>query len=366
MLGRNRSDSGTRITGPILFPVTIPEARWLVSPTPARRPRKERHEPQVRVIGSILFPITLPLEVARAAADSGPLSRKHGSEQFLSQPSPRLPRHEGIKAYERFGAASLLIHAAVLMTLVALGRASTAPTALAGSDPVARTHPEVPRFVVLLEPVRPGPGGGGGGGGNRQRRPIPRAQAPGRDAVTLPLATPIAPTTQPRDEVPPPQAVALDAKPLTSGLMLQVGSLDGAPTLGTSQGPGSGSGIGEGVGSGIGSGRGPGLGPGSGGGTGGGLYRPGGGVIPPALLQQVKPTYTAEALGAKIQGSVFLEVVVQRDGTPRDIRVFRSLDPKGLDLEAVRAVEQWRFRPGRLNGVPVDVLVIIALDFSIR
>jgi outer membrane biosynthesis protein TonB len=32
----------------------------------------------------------------------------------------------------------------------------------------------------------------------------------------------------------------------------------------------------------------------------------------------------------------------------------------------VRAVERWRFSPGRVNGVPVDVLVTIALDFSIR
>jgi TonB family protein len=148
--------------------------------------------------------------------------------------------------------------------------------------------------------------------------------------------------------------------------MFQVGLLDGSPTLGTSQGPGSGGGVGEGVGTGIGSGRGPGLGPGSGGGTGGGVYRPGGGVIPPTLLLQVKPTYTAEALRARIQGSVLLEVVVQTDGTPRDIHVIRSLDRKGLDREAVLAVEKWRFGPGRLNGVPVDVLVSIVLDFSIR
>ena len=134
MWGRSRSDSGTRITGPILFPVTIPDSTWLLSPAPARRPRKERHEPQVRVMGSILFPVTLPIGVARVAADSGLLSRKHRSEQFLSQPSPRLPRHEGITAFESFGAASLLFHAAVLMTLVALGRASTAPTAITGSD----------------------------------------------------------------------------------------------------------------------------------------------------------------------------------------------------------------------------------------
>ena len=68
---------------------------------------------------------------------------------------------------------------------------------------------------------------------------------------------------------------------------------------------------------------------------------------------------------AKIQGSVLLEIIVQRDGTPRDIRVVRSLD-RGLDREAVIAVEQWRFGPGRLNGAPVDVLVTIVMDFRIH
>jgi protein TonB len=299
-------------------------------------------------------------------AEDGRLSRGQGSDRFLSQPSPRLPRHEGIRTFGPIGAVSLLFHATVLSTLVALGGASTAPTATAGADPAARTHRETPRLVVLLEPVRPGPGGGGGGGGNRQRGPIPRAKAPGRDSVTLPVARRIAPTIQPRDEAPPPQTVALEAKPLASGLAFQVGSLEGASTLGTSQGPGSGGGFGEGVGTGIGSGRGPGLGPGSGGGTGGGLYRSGGQVIPPTLLREVKPTYTVEALRAKIQGSVLLEVVAQRDGTPRDIRVIRSLDPEGLDREAVLAAERWRFSPGRLNGEPVDMLVTIVLAFRIR
>ena len=48
------------------------------------------------------------------------------------------------------------------------------------------------------------------------------------------------------------------------------------------------------------------------------------------------------------------------------IRVVRSLDPGGLDDEAIVAVKQWRFEPGRLAGKPVDVMVTIMLDFWIR
>ncbi len=60
-----------------------------------------------------------------------------------------------------------------------------------------------------------------------------------------------------------------------------------------------------------------------------------------------------------------LEVIVTADGCASQIRIVRSLDA-GLDEEGVAAVAQWRFEPGRLGGAPVDVLVTIMLDFTIR
>jgi protein TonB len=84
------------------------------------------------------------------------------------------------------------------------------------------------------------------------------------------------------------------------------------------------------------------------------------------LVKEVKPTYTADALRDKIQGSVWLEAVVLDDGQVGDVRVVRSLDPGGLDEQAIQAVSRWQFRPGRRDGVPVAVFVSIILDFSIR
>ena len=80
----------------------------------------------------------------------------------------------------------------------------------------------------------------------------------------------------------------------------------------------------------------------------------------------MKPHYTSDALLRKIQGSVWLELVVTREGRAGDVRVTRSLDPGGLDEEAVNAVQQWQFAPGRLAGTPVDVLVTVAIDFWIQ
>jgi protein TonB len=107
------------------------------------------------------------------------------------------------------------------------------------------------------------------------------------------------------------------------------------------------------------------MGAGSGGGFGGGAYRLGSGVTPPTVLKQVTPKYTADAMRQRIQGVVVLEVVISRDGVPTAIRVTRSLDP-GLDGEAIAAAREWRFTPGRIGDMPVDVLVTILLDFNVR
>ncbi|HEX2344684.1 MAG TPA: energy transducer TonB [Vicinamibacterales bacterium] len=295
--------------------------------------------------------------------DQAPFGRSRaGPDRFLSQPAPRLPRHDRIATQTVVGCASIVFHivaVTVLLVLVSLPSAPVPSTSFRQTAP----DPAPLRFVFL---PKSGPGGGGGGGGNRQSGPIPRAQAKGHDAFTLPAAKPIASAPRPVDAPPQAQAVAIDAVPLASGPTVQVGLPDGLLTAGSSQGPGSGGGVGTGTGTGIGSGHGPGMGPGVGGGTGGGVYRPGGGVTTPTVIREVRPSYTPEAMRAKIQGLITLEVVVLRDGGPGDIRIVRSLDPGGLDRQAIAAVREWRFNPGRLNGVPVDVLVTIELSFRIH
>lgn len=137
------------------------------------------------------------------------------------------------------------------------------------------------------------------------------------------------------------------------------------PSAPPSQGPGTGGGVGTGQGKGIGEGSGGGIGPGSGGGTGGGPYRPGSGIEPPQLLKEVRPLYTDEARRRAVQGDVVLEIVVRRDGSVGDVRVTRPLG-SGLDQRAVAAVRQWRFSPARRQGTPVDVIVEVAVGFTLR
>jgi TonB family protein len=237
--------------------------------------------------------------------------------------------------------------------------------------PVVALLPENPnKDIIWLS--EPGPGGGGGGGGNKMKEPPRKAELQGKDKITVPVDKPpqLEPVKPPKNDPPAIEQLNIPAKTLASSLdaLPVAGAIEappGPPTV--SQGSGSGGGAGTGTGTGIGPGTGSGLGPGSGGGTGGGVYRPGNGVTLPVVLKEVKPQYTSDAMRAKVQGTVLLECVVKPDGQVGEVKVVRSLDSTfGLDLEAMKAARNWRFRPGMRQGEPVAVLVTIELTFTLR
>jgi protein TonB len=207
----------------------------------------------------------------------------------------------------------------------------------------------LPEKLVWL--VQPGPGGGGGG--NRNPEPPPQAQAKGPDQITVPTITPPDPQLQPANIEPPPERVAIPAQSMAGATQVLPGAPLGTGSNPNSRGPGE-----NGVGTEKGSG-GP-VGP-------GGPYQVGNGVLPPRIRRQVDPQYSAEAMRAKIQGTVGLSVVVLPDGSVGDVKVIQSLDRSfGLDLKAIEAARQWRFFPGTRQGEPVPVLVNILLDFHLR
>jgi protein TonB len=233
-------------------------------------------------------------------------------------------------------------------------------------------EPEPIRMVFL---VSPGPGGGGGGGGLKMKTPPPRAERKGIEKISSPLPARKLPPPMRPEPKPPEPPKPLEAKQLPP-VMAPIptkqaeaqdreGVLAKAPETVPSQGSGTGGGAGAGQGTGLGPGDGSGVGEGSGGGYGGGPFRPGSGVEPPRLLREVKADYTDEARRANIAGEVELEIVVRRDGTVGDVKIIRGLRG-GLNDRAVQAVKQWRFAPGRMKGVPVDVVVEVGVEFKLR
>ena len=82
------------------------------------------------------------------------------------------------------------------------------------------------------------------------------------------------------------------------------------------------------------------------------------GVTPPQAVRVVQPLRPATG-GA---GTVVLDVVLLENGTPRIVRILRSLGPDADDV-AVRAFEQWRFSPALKDGRPIKVRVNAEVRF---
>jgi TonB family protein len=97
--------------------------------------------------------------------------------------------------------------------------------------------------------------------------------------------------------------------------------------------------------------------------------RVGGAITQPNLISQVKPQYPAAARASGIEGFVQLQAIIGKDG----VIVGLQVDPNGtgtVDPEFVRAamdaVRLWRYRPGMLNGSPIEVATTITVNFSLQ
>jgi protein TonB len=89
-----------------------------------------------------------------------------------------------------------------------------------------------------------------------------------------------------------------------------------------------------------------------------------GGQVQEALrIYAPKPTYPQLAVRARITGLVRLSAVIARDGTVQSLTVV-SGHPL-LAPAAMEAVRQWRYRPTKLNGEPVEVVTTIDVNFTL-
>lgn len=79
------------------------------------------------------------------------------------------------------------------------------------------------------------------------------------------------------------------------------------------------------------------------------------------LLRKVMPEYPAIARLASVQGDVKLHAIIAKDGTIQSLTVTGG--PDMLREAALKAVEQWKYRPYMLNGVAMEVETVITVSF---
>jgi TonB family protein len=94
------------------------------------------------------------------------------------------------------------------------------------------------------------------------------------------------------------------------------------------------------------------------------LKKIGGPVSTPMVIYQVEPQFSQEARQAKFMGVVLLNLIVDQNGLPQNVHVLRGVG-MGLDMKAIEAVKQYRFKPAMENGKPVAVALNIEVNFQI-
>ncbi|SNS83923.1 protein TonB [Granulicella rosea] len=258
-----------------------------------------------------------------------------------------VPDRMAVKRDPKSTAAAVVINGSLLLLAVwwgtkkiqSINKPVDPPTIIAMEDP-----PKAPPKAVAM----------GGGGGSAGPTPVVHGNPPKFEKNPIvPPATP--PLEQPKIKIDPSINVQTDVK--FAHVDTPAIGLPTSPLVGVTSGGG-------GSGGGLGSGHGNGLGQGEGGNTGGGLERIGGGVSAPEVLFKPEPEFSEEARKAKVAGVVTLSIVVDANGTARNVKVVRALG-MGLDEKAVEAVKQYRFKPAMKAGKPVSVAMYVEVDFQI-
>jgi TonB family protein len=91
--------------------------------------------------------------------------------------------------------------------------------------------------------------------------------------------------------------------------------------------------------------------------------RVGGDVAAPQPLSMRNPQYPATSRAAGIQGTVLIGATIDRSGSVIDLALVSGVDPE-LDKAALEAVKEWRYKPGLLNGQPIEMRTVITVKFS--
>jgi TonB family protein len=85
----------------------------------------------------------------------------------------------------------------------------------------------------------------------------------------------------------------------------------------------------------------------------------------PVPLQQVVPDYPEAARVGRVEGIVWVKILVDTLGHAKKVRVMKS-DSKLLDEAALAAARNLTFSPAELNGVPVAVWAAMPFRFKLN
>jgi TonB family protein len=87
-------------------------------------------------------------------------------------------------------------------------------------------------------------------------------------------------------------------------------------------------------------------------------------ATPPKLKKRVNPRYPAGAQHFGVGGLLVVEVIITPEGKVTAPVLVKTLPAPTLSYVALEAVRQWRFEPGRIDGVVKPVIFNLTLNYK--
>ena len=87
---------------------------------------------------------------------------------------------------------------------------------------------------------------------------------------------------------------------------------------------------------------------------------------PTQPLSRIRPVYPEIAQEAGIEGTVVVQVFVDKKGRVKDTVILKGIPNTGLDEAAISAIRKTRFRPAKQRERPVGVWISIPVNFRLK
>lgn len=89
--------------------------------------------------------------------------------------------------------------------------------------------------------------------------------------------------------------------------------------------------------------------------------------VDPVKIHPVRPVYPALPQHAGIEGDVWLQALVDKEGIVRDVIIMKCTNPNaGFEEAAIAAAYKTTWKPAIANGLPVAVWVTYKVEFVLR
>ncbi len=83
-------------------------------------------------------------------------------------------------------------------------------------------------------------------------------------------------------------------------------------------------------------------------------------------LVKIPPVYPLRAIRRGIEGVVDVEFIITKKGRIEQPKIIKALPEKIFDQSVLNCVSRWKFKPGTVEGIPVNTRASTTIRFKLE